>query len=110
MCFLTAAEALSQKLKLQGNVSTVVSLCVGLSDYRSVGDKGRGREKGKGTEKVLKGLGIMQCFGANTCCSLSKGVEEAAAALLLETEGHIPSSEPHIRLLAGVQQHLCWFE
>lgn len=104
------AEALSQKLKLQGNGSTVVSLRVGVSGYRSVGDKGRGREKGKGTEKVLKGLSVMRCFGANTRCSLSKGAEEAAVALLPESEGYIPSSEPHVRLLAGVKQHLCWFE
>jgi len=52
----------------------------------------------------------MQCFRANTFCCLSRGAEEAAAVLLPETGGHIPSSESHIRLLAGVKQHLRCFE
>lgn len=105
LCFLTMAEVLSQKLKLQGSVSPVVSLCVGVGDCGSVGNKGRGWEKEKGTEKELKGLCIMQCFRAKACCCFSK-----AAALLLETgDTHRPQS-PTVRLLAGVQEHQCWFE
>jgi len=49
--FWATAEVLKQKLKLQGNVSSAVSCRVGISDYRSVGDKGRGMRKGKGNRK-----------------------------------------------------------
>lgn len=52
----------------------------------------------------------MQCFGVNACCSLSKGAVESAVVLLPETWGHVTATEPHVRLLVGVKQHLCWFE
>lgn len=102
--FSTTAEALSQKLKLQGNISTAGRLRGGVSHW---GLPRRQRDGKREQKKVLKGLRVMQRFGANACCSLSKGAEEAAAALLPETGGHKPSSEPHVRLLAGVRQHLC---
>lgn len=55
------------ELKLQGNVRTVVSLWLWVS-----GKQRQGMRKGKGTEKKLKGLCIMQCFGAKTCYCFSK--------------------------------------
>lgn len=70
------------------------------------GDEKREREQ----KEVLRGVCLMQCFWENTCCSLSEGVEEAAVVSLPETPVHIPFSEPHVRLLSGVKQHLCWFE
>lgn len=61
---------------------------VGVAGCGSVGKKGRGWEEEKGTEKGLKGLCIMQCFGAKSCCCFSK-----AAAFQLETgDTHHPQS------------------
>lgn len=77
----------------------------GADDCGSVGNKGRGWEEEKGTEKGLKGLCIMQCFGTKTCCYFSK-----TAAFQLETgDTHCPQS-PTVRQLTGVQEHPCWFQ
>lgn len=92
------AEVLSHKLKFQGNVSTVASLPVGVADCGSVGSKGRENEKGR--EKGLKGLCIMQYFGAKPCCWFSKAAGNRE---------YCPQS-PTVRLLTGVQEHQCWFE
>lgn len=93
-------EVLSQKLELQGNVSTVVSLCVGVADCGSVGNKGRGWQKEKGTEKGLKGLRIMQCLGQ----------KHAAASPKLQFCCWRQGTHTVLRLLTGVEEHQCWFE